>query len=80
VRELLLLQSSDWPFILHTGTSSGYALARLQAHDHRLRRLAHLVETGVSSNTDARWLDDVCARDNFLWQLGSEALRAPFTS
>ena len=78
VRELLLLQSSDWPFILHTGTSSGYALARLQAHDHRLRRLAHLVENDVKSNEDAKWLDDVCARDNFLWQLDSHQLRAPF--
>jgi 1,4-alpha-glucan branching enzyme len=78
VREMLLLQSSDWPFILHTGTSSGYALARLQAHDHRLRRLAHLAEQDVTSNEDAKWLDDVCARDNFLWQLDSRALRAPF--
>jgi 1,4-alpha-glucan branching enzyme len=78
VRELLLLQSSDWPFILHTGTASGYALARLQAHDHRMRRLAHFVEHDVKTNEDAKWLDDVCARDNFLWQLGSETLRAPF--
>ena len=78
VRELLLLQSSDWPFILHTGTASGYALARLQAHDHRLRKLAHFVENDVSTNDDAKWLDDVCARDNFLWQLDSQTLRAPF--
>ena len=78
VRELLLLQSSDWPFILHTGTSSGYALARIQAHVHRLRQLAHLVEHDVTSNDDAKWLDDVCARDNFLWQLEGPALRSPF--
>ena len=75
VRELFLLQSSDWPFILHTGTSSGYALARLQAHDHRLRRLAHLVETDVKTAEDKKWLDDVCSRDNFLWQLQGPALR-----
>jgi 1,4-alpha-glucan branching enzyme len=77
VRELLLLQSSDWPFILHTGTSSGYALARLQAHDHRLRRLAHIVETETTSSEETKWLDDVCSRDNFLWQLEGESLRAP---
>ncbi len=79
VRELLLLQSSDWPFILHTGTSSGYALARIQAHDHRLRRLAHILESdAVPSADETKWIDDVCARDNFLWQLEGETLRAPF--
>ncbi len=31
-RELLLLQSSDWNFILQTGTSSGYADARIRKH------------------------------------------------
>jgi 1,4-alpha-glucan branching enzyme len=79
VRELLLLQSSDWPFILHTGTSSGYALARLQAHDHRLRRLGHMLDSkNAFAADDAKWLDDVCARDNFLDALDSETLRAPF--
>ena len=78
IRELLLLQSSDWPFILHTGTSTGYALARLQAHTHRLRRLGHLVQTGEIAGDDAKWLDDVCSRDNFFHQLGSETLRGPF--
>jgi 1,4-alpha-glucan branching enzyme len=31
-RELLLLESSDWPFILHTGTQTGYAKTRLAEH------------------------------------------------
>ena len=31
-RELLLAQSSDWPFILHTGTSPDYAAARVKEH------------------------------------------------
>lgn len=31
-RELLLAQSSDWPFILKTGVSSGYAAARVVEH------------------------------------------------
>lgn len=34
-RELLLAQSSDWPFILRTGTSPDYA--RKRVHDHLLR-------------------------------------------
>ena len=43
-----------------------------------LRNLGHFVENDVASNDDAKWLDDVCARDNFLWQLDSQKLRAPF--
>jgi len=31
-RELLLAQSSDWPFIIRTGTSPGYARARIEKH------------------------------------------------
>jgi 1,4-alpha-glucan branching enzyme len=78
LRELLLLQSSDWNFIIKTGTSMKYAEARIRAHVHRLRHLGHLVETGVIEGEDASWLDDVSSRDNFLWQLPSEALRSSF--
>jgi 1,4-alpha-glucan branching enzyme len=75
IRELLLLQSSDWPFILKTGTATGYALARIRSHVHRLRHLGYLVETGVIGGDDVVWLDDLCQRDNFLASLGGEDLR-----
>jgi 1,4-alpha-glucan branching enzyme len=75
IRELLLLQSSDWPFILKTGTATRYAEGRIRAHVHRLRHLGHLIETGTIEGADAAWLDDVCKRDNFLASLGGEALR-----
>jgi 1,4-alpha-glucan branching enzyme len=78
IRELLLLQSSDWPFILKTGTATRYAEARMRAHTHRLRHLGHLVETGVIEATDSIWLDDVCSRDNFLAGLAGDDLRRPF--
>ncbi|HZU83318.1 MAG TPA: 1,4-alpha-glucan branching protein domain-containing protein [Polyangiaceae bacterium] len=80
VRELLLLQSSDWPFILKTGTVARYAEARIRAHLHRLGRLGQLVETGDIKDADARWLDDVRARDNFLAQLSGDELRSVFDS
>jgi 1,4-alpha-glucan branching enzyme len=80
VRELLLLQSSDWPFILKMGTATRYAEARIRAHVHRLRHLGHLVEAGVVEGEDARWLDDVCRRDNLLAQLSGDELRAPFAA
>jgi 1,4-alpha-glucan branching enzyme len=80
LRELLLLQSSDWQFILKTGTATRYAQARIRVHVHRLRHLGHLVETGVIEGADAQWLTDVCRRDNFLSQLRGGELRAPFAS
>ena len=78
IRELLLLQSSDWPFILKTGTATRYAEARIRSHVHRLRHLGHLVETGRIEGEDVAWLDDVRARDNFLAAMHGDELRAPF--
>jgi 1,4-alpha-glucan branching enzyme len=82
VRELLLLQSSDWPFILKTGTATRYAEARIRAHVHRLRHLGHLLERKPAGpevdEVDRAWLDDVRKRDNFLAELHGAELRAPF--
>jgi 1,4-alpha-glucan branching enzyme len=79
IRELLLLQSSDWPFILKTGTATRYAEARMRSHLHRLRHLGHMVETGRIEGEDDAWLEDVQRRDNFLEAMHGEELRAPFT-
>jgi 1,4-alpha-glucan branching enzyme len=60
-RELLLAQSSDWPFILRAGTSPDYAKKRVK--DHLLRFIAlhdQLTATGVDEN----WLREVESRDN----------------
>ena len=79
IRELLLLQSSDWNFIIKTGTSMKYAESRIRVHVHRLRHLGHLLERGGDiTGDDANWVEDLQSRDNFFWQLPSETLRAPF--
>jgi 1,4-alpha-glucan branching enzyme len=78
IRELLLLQSSDWNFIIKTGTSTKYAEGRIRAHTHRLRHLGHLVESGNIEGEDARWLEGVCGRDTFLASLHGDDLRKPF--
>jgi 1,4-alpha-glucan branching enzyme len=60
-RELLLAQSSDWPFILRAGTSPDYARRRVK--DHLLRFIAlhdQLTATGV----DEKWLAEAESRDN----------------
>lgn len=63
ITELLLLQSSDWPFILETGTAEGYATARVRAHAARLRDLLTMIERG---EIDGARLDDLASRDDYL--------------
>jgi len=45
-RELLLLQASDWPFLVTTGQAKEYAEARFKKHLERFHRLADLLEQG----------------------------------
>ena len=78
IRETLLLQSSDWNFILKTGTQTEYAEARIRTHTHRLRHLGHMVQKGNLSDEEAQWVHDVCSRDTFLKDLSGDALRRPF--
>jgi 1,4-alpha-glucan branching enzyme len=44
LRELLLMQSSDWPFIINNGTSSEYAVRRVKDHVARFHYLADSIE------------------------------------
>ena len=60
-RELLLAQSSDWPFILRTGTSPEYARKRVT--DHLIRFIA-LHEQLTSTRVDEIWLKRIEAQDN----------------
>jgi len=60
-RELLLAQSSDWPFILRTGTSPDYARQRVK--DHLLRFIA-LYDQLKKKKVDEKWLREVESRDN----------------
>jgi 1,4-alpha-glucan branching enzyme len=60
-RELLLAQSSDWPFILRTGTSPDYARKRVK--DHILRFIG-LHEQLTTTRIDEPWLARVEAMDN----------------
>jgi 1,4-alpha-glucan branching enzyme len=60
-RELLLAQSSDWPFILRTGTSPDYAKKRVK--DHLLRFLS-LHEQLTASTLDEAKLKKLEATDN----------------
>jgi len=45
-RELLLLESSDWPFLVTTGQAREYAVRRFTSHVERFERLLASVEAG----------------------------------
>lgn len=45
-RELLLLESSDWPFLVTTGQAGQYAIQRFHSHVERFNQLAGLAEAG----------------------------------
>lgn len=46
-REVLLLQASDWPFLVTTGQARAYAIERFQAHLERFEALAGALEEGT---------------------------------
>ncbi len=60
-REILLAQSSDWPFIMKTNTVVQYAQKRIKIHIARFMRLYGQI---LSGNIDAKWLESVESRDN----------------
>ncbi len=45
-RELLLLQSSDWPFLVTTGQAKDYAIERFNTHNDRFKTLANMLKSG----------------------------------
>jgi 1,4-alpha-glucan branching enzyme len=60
-RELLLAQSSDWPFILRTGTSPAYARKRVTDH---LLRFTRLYEQLQQRKVDEGFLQQLEGQDN----------------
>ena len=60
-RELLLAQSSDWAFIMKTGTVVEYAVDRTCKHIKRFTRLFEDIE---SNSVDEAWLSDIEGKDN----------------
>ncbi len=60
-RELMMAQTSCWPFIMFTGTMVGYAQKKVSDH---INRLFKLYESFKSGNIDVKWLEEIEYRDN----------------
>ncbi|MCK4511821.1 DUF1957 domain-containing protein, partial [bacterium] len=65
-RELLLAQSSDWAFIMKTGTMTEYAHKRTRDH---ISRFTKLFETLKSNTVDEKWLSEIEWRDRIFPQI-----------
>jgi len=61
LRELLLAQSSDWAFIMGTGTHTSYAVGRTKEH---ILRFTRLYEDIKANTVDAGWLSNIEYKDN----------------
>ncbi|HQK95264.1 MAG TPA: DUF1957 domain-containing protein [Armatimonadota bacterium] len=66
-RELLLLQSSDWQFLISTWNARDYAELRFEGHRESFARLALIAETmldgAAPTEADVRFLEETEARD-----------------
>lgn len=60
-RENLLLQSSDWPFLITTWQAKDYATDRFREHVDRFSLIADMIESG---NIDEAKLKEIESIDN----------------
>ncbi|MGI6643880.1 MAG: glycoside hydrolase family 57 protein [Bacillota bacterium] len=73
VRELLLAQSSDWPFIMKTGTLPDYAKDRFVTHIGRFQKLCDEIEQGAPDPGHLLHLEKV---DSVFWDIDLAGLYA----
>jgi 1,4-alpha-glucan branching enzyme len=71
-REVLLAQSSDWAFIMRTGTMVPYAIRRTKSHVLRFNKLYQDIK---SQQIDSGWLDKVESIDNIFPNLDYRVYR-----
>lgn len=64
-REILLAQSSDWAFLITTGTAVEYAVKRTKEHLHNFLRLEQMLSDGI----DERFLSKCETKDSIFQEL-----------
>jgi len=71
-RELLLAQSSDWAFLMKTGTAREYATKRVTDHLGRFNRLHdQFVTSGLNEEflRDCEWRDNLFPNVNWRYYI-----------
>ncbi len=72
IRELMLAQSSDWPFLIGTGTAPHYATERLKTHFANFWKLAHWIDAG---SVESGELEDMERRNNIFSEICCDLFR-----
>ncbi|MDD2998894.1 MAG: DUF1957 domain-containing protein, partial [Candidatus Riflebacteria bacterium] len=72
-RELMLLQASDWAFIMKTGTTVEYAHKRTRDHTFRFTKL---YEDIIGDKINEKWLREVERRDNIFPEMDYRIYRS----
>ena len=58
-RENLLLQSSDWPFLITTWQAKDYATERFQEHVARFEKIADMIENNNINEAELKEIEDI---------------------
>jgi 1,4-alpha-glucan branching enzyme len=58
-RELLLLQSSDWPFLITTGQAKQYAVQRFNEHHLRFQELIEMIRGNTVNQNRVAEIEEV---------------------
>ncbi len=76
-REVLLLQSSDWAFIMKTGTMVEYAVKRTKTHINRFNNLYDQIKY---NRIDPQYLQQVEEKDNVFPELSYQIYNPNYSS
>ncbi|BDU49914.1 glycoside hydrolase family 57 protein [Haliovirga abyssi] len=71
-RELMMSQTSCWPFIMFTGTMVGYAEKKIRDHINRLYKIYFDIRNG---KVDENWLAEIEYRDNIFPEIDYKVYR-----
>jgi len=66
LKELMLIQSSDWLFMVSNNLTRDYAMKRFFEHYTKLLRLSNCLQTKQMDEDFARWLQRIEYEDDFL--------------
>ena len=58
-RENLLLQSSDWPFLITTWQAKDYATDRFREHVERFEKIADMIENNSISDNELKQIESI---------------------
>lgn len=86
-RELLLMESSDWQFLITTGAARDYAETRFRTHTAYANELTQILESHTQTPEQEQKLAEIEERDRIFvdldpsfWERGAHAVRSgPYT-